>query len=184
MVPEAPLEQTDEGLAPAGHGWFVVNARDARWLDRPGRGKSLAFTPGAELFPHLGVNIRIVNPGEPTTMYHWESDTEAFLVLYGELIAIIEGQERPLRQWDFVYCPPETNHSFVGAGNGPCAILAIGSRQHQSTSPWGAYTVDEAAVRHRGGIEEETQDAHIAYSRFAEPRPTRYQERWLPGSPP
>jgi uncharacterized cupin superfamily protein len=187
MVPEAPLEQVEEGLVPSGRGWFVLNARDARWFDRPGRGKSLGFTGTSSFeaetyFPQLGVNIRIVDPGEPTTMYHWETDTEAFLVLYGEAIAIIEGEERPLRQWDFVYCPPNTNHSFVGAGDGPCALLAIGAREHQASGPWGAYTVAEAAVRHGAGIEEETQDADVAYARFPEPQPTRYGEGWLPGT--
>lgn len=180
MVPEAPLEQTDEGLVPAGPGWFVVNAREARWFDRPGRGKALALTPGEELFPHLGVNIRIVEPGEPSTMYHWEADAEAFLVLYGEAVAIIEGQERPLRQWDFVHCPPGTKHAFVGAGDGPCAILAIGTRAHAESDDWGGYPVDETALRHGAGVEEETGDADIAYSRFSEPRPTRYEEGWLP----
>jgi glyoxylate utilization-related uncharacterized protein len=29
-------------------------------------------------------------------------------VLYGEALLLVEGQERPLRQWDFVHCPPET----------------------------------------------------------------------------
>jgi hypothetical protein len=33
-------------------------------------------------------------------MYQWETDQEDFLVLSGEPIAIVEGQERPLRRWD------------------------------------------------------------------------------------
>ncbi|MBA2359835.1 MAG: cupin domain-containing protein, partial [Actinobacteria bacterium] len=41
-------------------------------------------------------------------------------VLAGEAILIIEGDERPLRQWDFVHCPPGTRHAFVGTGTGPC----------------------------------------------------------------
>ena len=38
MVPEAPLEQTEHGLAAGGEGWFVVNARETGWWERPGRG--------------------------------------------------------------------------------------------------------------------------------------------------
>ena len=37
MVPEAPLEQTEHGLVPGGDGWFVLNAREARWLHTEGR---------------------------------------------------------------------------------------------------------------------------------------------------
>jgi hypothetical protein len=29
------LEQTDAGLVPASSGWFVLNARDARWFPKP-----------------------------------------------------------------------------------------------------------------------------------------------------
>jgi uncharacterized cupin superfamily protein len=180
VVPEAPLEQTDAGLVPAGPGWFVLNAREARWFDRPGRGKALALTPGDELSPQLGVNLRIVDPGEPSTMYHWEAGAEAFLVLYGEALAIVDGQERPLRQWDFVYCPPGTKHAFVGTGDGPCAILAMGARGRELDGEWGGYTVDELPVRHGAGVEEETNDAGVAYARFPEPQPTRYDEGWLP----
>jgi len=183
VVPEAPLERTDAGLVPAGEGWFVVNAREARWIDRRGRGKMLPFTGwrGEETyFPQLGVNVIVVEPGEPNAMYHWETDQEDFLVLSGEALAIVEGQERPVREWDFVHCPPGTNHAFVGAGDRPCVILAIGAREHQATGPWGGYTVDEAALRHGAGVEEETQDADGAYARFPKPEPTRYRDGWLP----
>jgi uncharacterized cupin superfamily protein len=185
VVPEARLEQTDEGLVPAGEGWFVLNARDARWFDRPGRGKALPFTgltdvEAETLFPQLGVNLRVLWPGEPMAMYHWETEQEGFLVLSGEGVLIVEGEERPLRQWDFVHCPAGANHVIVGAGDGPCAMLAVGSRQNQASGPWGRYTVDEAALRHGAGVEEETDDAHVAYARFPKARPTRYREGWLP----
>src|SRR5688572_17578045 len=111
MVPEAPLETTDAGLVPAGPGWFVLNAREARWRRREGRGHNLAFTGTTDveaetLFPQLGVALCVLEPGEPIGMYHWETEQEGFLVLYGEALLIVEGQERPLRQWDFVHCPP------------------------------------------------------------------------------
>jgi len=38
MVREAALEQTEEGLVPAGEGWFVLNTREARWFERGGQG--------------------------------------------------------------------------------------------------------------------------------------------------
>src|SRR3954453_14418356 len=88
MVPEAPVEQTDEGFVPGVPGWFVVNAREARWRQRPGRGYSLPLSGwsdegGETYFPQLGVNLLVLGPGEPNAMYHWEADTEGFLVLAG-----------------------------------------------------------------------------------------------------
>jgi uncharacterized cupin superfamily protein len=116
-------------------------------------------------------------------MYHWEADQEDFLVISGEPLLIVEGQERPLKPWDFMHCPPRTNHIIVGAGDGPCAVLAIGAREHQADEQaWGTYTVDEAAIRHGVGVDEETSDADIAYARFAEAEPTPYRDGWLPGS--
>jgi uncharacterized cupin superfamily protein len=188
MVPEAPLEQTEAGLAPAGEGWFVLNAREARWRHREGRGNSLPFTGWTDLeaetyFPQLGVQLVVLGPGEPIGMYHWEADQEDFLVLSGEALLIVEGEERPLRQWDFVHCPPETRHMIVGAGSGPCVVLGVGAREHIGENcNGGAYTVDEAALRHGAGVDEETDDAEAAYARFPETEPTTYRDGWLPGS--
>jgi uncharacterized cupin superfamily protein len=186
MVEEARLEQTDAGLVPAGHGWFVMNAREARWIERPGRGHNVPLTGWTDVeaetyFPQLGLAVAVLAPGEPIGMYHWEADQEDFLVLYGEALLIVEGQERPLRQWDFVHCPPETRHMVVGAGSGPCAVLAVGSRQHiDQDCNGGAYTVDETALRHGAGVREETSDPGAAYAHLPESRPTRYGDGWLP----
>jgi uncharacterized cupin superfamily protein len=161
MVPEAPPKATEDGLVAVGGGWFVLNARDARWNHRPGR-QSVTFTGSTEFeadtyFPQLGVNLLVLGPGEPNAMYHWETETEAFLVLSGEALLIVEGQERPLRQWDFVHSPPKTGHVIVGAGDGPCVVLAMSSRENQAYGPYGAYTVDEVALRHGACVDEETQ---------------------------
>ncbi len=179
MIPEAPLEQTETGLVPAGEGWFVLNAREAHWRHREGRGKSLPFQ-GQTHFPQVGITLFVLAPGEPIGMYHWEADQEDFFVLSGEALLIIEGNERPLRQWDFVHCPAETKHTIVGAGSSLCAVLAVGAREHQGGDDWGAYTVDAAALRHGAGVEEETTDVGQAYARFPDPAPTRYHDGWLP----
>jgi uncharacterized cupin superfamily protein len=186
MMDEAILRETEAGLVPDGHGWFVMNAREARWIDREGRGKSLPFTGWTDLeaetyFPQVGVQLYVLAPGEPIGMYHWEADQEDFLVLSGEALLIIEGQERPLRQWDFVHCPPETQHMIVGAGDAPCIVLAVGGRDHIGEPVnGGAYTVDEVALRHGAGVEEETSDADLAYARFPASEPTPYRDGWLP----
>jgi len=176
---EAELKQTDAGLVPAGEGWFVMNARDARWIRRPGRGYNAPLTgwtayEAETLFPQLGVNLTVLGPGEPIGMYHWEADQEDFLVLAGEALLIVEGRERPLRQWDFVHCPPGTRHMVVGAGDG-CVVVAVGARDHiDQDCNGGAYVVDEVAIRHRAGIAEETSDAAVAYAHLQKPEPTRH----------
>ena len=185
MVPEAELEQTEAGLVAGSPGWFVMNARDARWFDKPGQGHSLPLTGYDEyeaetFFPMLGMAIRVVEPGEPTGTYHWETEQEDFLVLSGEALLIVEGQERPLKQWDFVHCPPETKHAFVGAGDGPCVLLCASSRQFQKDGPWGYSCRDETAARYNASSPEDTQDNEVADARFAPPRQARYRDGLLP----
>jgi len=178
MIPEAPLEDTEHGRIPVGEGWFVLNAKDARWRHNGQGGKLTFFEGNAEMW-QLGVNVSVLGPGEPMAMYHHESEQEDFLVLAGEPLLIVEGQERPLRPWDLVHCPPGTNHVIVGAGNGPSVVVAVGTRGAEEG--WGAYTVDETARRHGAGVEEETTEARVAYSRFPGDRFSRYEEGWLPG---
>jgi uncharacterized cupin superfamily protein len=114
-------------------------------------------------------------------MYHWEADQEDSLVLAGEALLVIEGEERPLRRWDFVHCPAGTKHTILGAGDGPCLVLAVGARDRSVGPKWGGYTVDEVAQRHGAGVDEETTDASEAYARFPRRQPTRYREGWLDG---
>jgi uncharacterized cupin superfamily protein len=122
--------------------------------------------------------VSVLGPGEPMAMYHWENEQEDFLVLSGEALLVVEGEERPLRAWDLVHCPPKTKHVIVGAGSGPCVIVAVGSRG--AGEEWGAYTVEPAAAKHNASVDEETTDPGLAYARFPERRATAYQEGWLP----
>jgi uncharacterized cupin superfamily protein len=179
MVPEARIESTEHGLVPSGEGWFVLNAHDASWRHEEGRSAVCDFEGDSD-FSQVGININILAPGEPMAMYHWEADQEDFLVLAGEALLIAEGHERPLRQWDFVHCPPGANHVIVGAGDVPCVVLAVGARDESTGTDWGAYTVDEAAIRHGAGVEQETTDENEAYARFTRRKPTRYRDGWLP----
>jgi uncharacterized cupin superfamily protein len=130
----------------------------------------------------LGMAIRVVEPGEPTTIYHWETEQEDFLVLHGEALLVVEGQERRLVPWDFVHCPPGTRHAFVGAGAGRCVLLCVSSRQFQKDGPWGFYCADETAARHGASAPAETQDGTVAYARFAPSRPVRYRDGLLGGA--
>jgi uncharacterized cupin superfamily protein len=179
MIPEARLEETEHGLVPEGEGWFVLNAREASWRhaeDRP----AICDFEGEPGFPQLGIHLNVLQPGQPLSMYHWEADQEDFLVLSGEALLLVEGEERPLRAWDFVHCPPETRHTIVGAGNRPTIVLAVGARDRSTGPEWGGYTVDEAALRHGAGVEEATTSPPEAYARFAQRVPVPYREDWLP----
>ncbi len=179
MVPEAPLEPTEHGLVPKGDGWFVLNARDARWRDAPGRSAICVFDGDFE-FPQVGVNLNVLHPGDAMSMYHWEADQEDFLVLSGEALLLVEGEERPLRAWDFVHCPPNTNHVIIGAGDRPCVVVAVGARERSVDNPdWGGYSVDELALRHGAGVEQETNEPEVAYAHVTRRQPTRYRPEWL-----
>jgi uncharacterized cupin superfamily protein len=179
VIPEAPLEATDAGTVPTGEGWFVLNARDARWRVSEGRGTYCGFEGDTE-FPQLGFNLVALAPGEPMSMYHWEADQEDFLVVSGEAILIVEGEERPLRRWDFVHCPAGTKHTIVGAGDTTCLCVAVGARDRSVGPDWGGYTVDEAAIRHGAGVEQETNRPREAYARFPQRHPEPYRDGWLP----
>jgi len=173
VVPEAPLEHVGRGLAPAGEGWFVLNVRDARWLE----GDYGAYTrfEGELRWPQLGFNIGVLQPGQPACLYHREEDQEDFLVLSGECLLLVEGEERRLRQWDFVHCPPWTEHVFVGAGAGPCAILAVGAR----TSRKVVYPVSELAQRYGASAAAETDDPKIGYAHNAPDLDVPFPDDWI-----
>jgi uncharacterized cupin superfamily protein len=179
VVPEAALKQSPDGLVPEGEGWYVLNARDARWRQREGLGRwcFLEAEPIPTLFPDLGFQLAVLEPGQPACMYHGESDQEDFLVVAGECVLVIEGEERPLKQWDFVHCPPFTEHVFVGAGDSPSVIVMVGARKPEGTI---RYPVSQVAGRHGASVETETPDPAEAYARFTrvvEP----YREGDLPG---
>jgi len=154
--------------------WFVVNAREAKWLDRGPRGLVASFDDAEDEFPQVGINLFVLGPGQPMSMYHWEADQEDFLVLSGEALLIVEGEERPLAQWDFVHTPAGVSHTIVGAGTGNCVVLAIGAREHQGGEGWGGYPVDAAAARHGAAAERETTSAAEAYARFPKRQPAEY----------
>jgi uncharacterized cupin superfamily protein len=172
MVEEARLEQLDSGLAPVTEGWFVVNVRDAAWLTNDAFGNRCVFegdTPvlrgrpdlGVHKFADLGCTLAVVPPGQPSGLYHAESNQEDFLVLAGECRLLIEGEERRLRAWDFVHCPSGTAHAFAGAGEGPCVIFMAGARTNEKSM---VYPRSDLARGHGAGVETETRSPAEAYA--------------------
>ena len=155
----------------------MLNAKDARW-HLEGTGGKLTFFEGDRAgFKQLGINVSVLEPGQPMAMYHWEDEQEDFLVLSGEAVLVVEGEERQLRAWDLVHCPPTTKHVIVGAGSGTCVIVGVGTRG--AGGDWGAYTVDATAANHDASVEKETTEPSVAYARFPQRRPTTYGEGWL-----
>ena len=128
----------------------------------------------------LGVNPFVLMPGEPNAVYHWEADQEDFLVVSGEAVLIVEGEERHLCAWDFVHCPPRTKHVIVGAGSGPCLVIAVGARAHDGQPDSIGFTVDEIAKRHGASVDEDTVDGDTAYASLPPRKPTAYRDGWLP----
>jgi uncharacterized cupin superfamily protein len=161
-IPEARIEETSGGTVPVGDGWFVMNLRGARGFAAEGHGVFCPFESPDARFEDVGINVHVLLPGERSALYHAESAQEGFFVLAGECIAVVEEEERTLRQWDFLHCPAGTAHAMIGAGDGPCAILMIGARRPDATIE---YPVSEAAARHALSAPEPSDNARDAYER-------------------
>jgi quercetin dioxygenase-like cupin family protein len=174
-VPEADLKKMDAGLVPQGEGWFVLNARDASWIRSHERGQDTDFEGGQE-WAQLGFRIQVLMRGQ-RGMYHGERGQEDFLVVSGECVLVIEGEERRLKAWDFVHCPPWTQHVFVGAGDEPCVIVMVGSRLGGFEV---LYPVSEVTAKHDASVLEETSSPDEAYARWGREERSRYGEGWLP----
>ena len=185
MVPEAKPERTEHGLAPQGGGWYVLNMRDAEWRHAVGRGAACVVSDDFEGWrrdaDQLGVNPFVLEPGERMSVYHREADQEDFLVVSGEAILVVEGEERALRAWDFVHSPPGTSHVIVGAGSGPCLVIAVGARAHDGEPRSLVFPADEVAARHGASVEADTDDGDVAYGSLPSREPTAYRDGWLPG---
>jgi uncharacterized cupin superfamily protein len=160
-VPEAQLSDSAAGRAAETEGWFIVNVAEGAGMHTDRLGDACRFEVAAGRFPEFGINVRVLQPGQPNCMYHREDSQEAFLVLSGECIAIVEEQERPLRTGDFLFLPPGTAHVVVGAGDAPCAVLMAGTRKDPEEL---LYPVSAAAAKYGASVEEETSDEDAAYA--------------------
>jgi len=162
-------------------GWFVVNVRDAAWLTNDAFGARCVFeadTPvlrrrpdlSVQRFAEIGITLQVLRPGQPSGLYHAETNQEDFLVLAGECVLVVEGEERLLKAWDFVHCPPGSAHGFIGAGSGPCVILMTGGRTRAKDT---VYPRADEVRRHGAGVETETHSPSEAYAPFPHWQPER-----------
>jgi uncharacterized cupin superfamily protein len=139
---------------------LIVNLADAPALRHSRRATIIELEPEDAPFPEVGVNVQVLQPGQPNGRYHSEPVQEDFLVLHGECRLLLEGEERTLHQWDFVHCPAGAEHIFVGAGERPCAVLMIGSRRLDEAH----YPVSELAARYDASAAQDTDDPAVAYA--------------------
>jgi uncharacterized cupin superfamily protein len=163
---EARLEQREVGLTPVTEGWFVADIRELPWRRNEYFGDAGIVEGDEAPFPELGFTLAVLRPGHPSGLYHREANEEDFLVLAGECLLLIEGEERRLRAWDFVHCPPHTDHIFVGAGDGPCVVFMVGARRGWPDEKGIVYPRSEVALRHGAGVERETPSAAEAYAPY------------------
>ena len=173
MVEEARLEKLEAGLTPVTDGWFVVSIPDAAWVTNDVLGNACILEGDDAPFSDIGYTIAVLQPGQSGGRYHREANQEDFLVLAGECVLLIEEEERRLKAWYFVHCPPNTAHGFVGAGDGPCVIFMTGARKGWPERGT-VYLRSELAIRHGAGVEEETTSGAQAYAPFP---------RWQLGPP-
>jgi uncharacterized cupin superfamily protein len=154
-------------------GWFVVNVREAAWVTNETFGDACIFEGDEAPFPQVGFTLGVLAPGKPSGLYHREANQEDFLVLSGECVALVEGEERRLRAWDFFHCPAGTDHILVGAGDGPCVVFMAGGRVGWPDRGI-VYPRSELARSHGAGAETETSAPSEAYAPFP---------KWEPGPP-
>jgi uncharacterized cupin superfamily protein len=173
---EAQMKQSETGRVATTDGWFTVNVRDAAWVQNEYFGDACIFEgyEGAP-FAEIGYTLCVLQPGQPNGMYHREDNQEDFLILQGEAVLIVEGQERRLKAWDFFHSPAGTDHILVGAGEGPCIVFAIGARKQGGDSNDTLYVRHETALKHGAGPEQDTPDNKVAYAPFP---------KWVNGPPP
>jgi uncharacterized cupin superfamily protein len=177
---EAQVVQTETGRRVEGEGWFVLNVAEADWETVQGGGTWSVLEADGARFGQFGIGVHVLPPGEKPGFYHAESDQEGFLVLSGECLAIVEGQERRLRQWDYLHCPPGTRHITIGASDEPCAILMVGARTEGKTIN---YPADPAAAAHGASVRHDAANARDAYAQWDGPRTfTRVAAPWPPAA--
>ena len=167
---EAKIDDTEHGRVPADGGWHILNLSEMQWATVEGGGTWCGFGSPDQPSDRIGIGVHILWPGDAPGFYHEEDDLEGFLVLSGECVAIVEGEERRMRQWDYLHSPPGTRHITVGAGDGPCAILMVGTRSADERTH---YPADPVAAKHGAAVSRPTDDAREAYEGRPRSEPAR-----------
>lgn len=158
------MARTDAGLRVHGQGWFILNVAEAAWQTTEGGGTWSLLEADDARFGQFGIGVHVLPPGEKPGFYHWESDQEGFLVLQGECVAVVEGEERRMRRWDYLHCPPGVRHILIGAaGDELCAVLMVGAR---TPGKLVRYPADPVAARHGASVAHDADHAREAYAQW------------------
>ena len=177
------MRLSKNGLVTDGEGWFVVNARDSRWRDEGPLGSYCTFE-GKRRFPHFGINISVLEPGERIGMYHRENAQEAFLILAGECTLLVEGGSGDLpsgisstapRARSTSSSPPAINQRSYWPSEGVAGASAAGSstrcaRRRRATARASFARPPKAAVAY----------AEV-YAKLPRSRFVKFRPGWLPG---
>src|SRR5262249_54449700 len=126
--------------------WYVQSVGEFPWFVNEKFGARSFLVPWDDDV-QVGVRVHVLEPAKPSTLYHRETGQEGFLVVEGECLLIVDGEERTLRQWDYFHCPPGTTHAFVGAGEGPCVMVTLGLRGGSIV-----YERNDVALSHNAGV--------------------------------
>jgi uncharacterized cupin superfamily protein len=162
-MPEASVVATNDGLVPAGEGWFVLQLAEAAWERKGEFGVRCRFEAPDARFPRFGISMQVLEPGQPGALYHAEDTQEGFLVVAGECLAMVDGTKRRLGQWDYLHCPPGTPHVIVGAGNDRSAILMIGAPRTASLDEMD-YPQNDVAAGFGASVTRSTRSSREAYA--------------------
>ena len=143
--------------------WLKANLGEVEGIENSAMGKAYLFGESRpmERYRDIGINIRVLEPGQPASIYHAEEVEEFFIVLGGECLAIVEDEEVPLRKWDFLHTPPGTAHVIVGAGEGPATVLMVGSRRREEPP---RFPVSELAARYGASAAPGAENPQDAYA--------------------
>ena len=178
---ETPLERGDSGLVPAGDGWFVLNVADADWktgvfgsyttFEQQERGRSADVRADGD--ERLAPRARAAALPLPR-----RGDQEAFLVIKGDAVLIVEEQERQLRAWDLVHTPPWADHVIVGAGDGGLHVAAFGTRLGDVRCVTRAASLRSSTAR----VSSRRRPTPTSPTRDVPPDvPVQFSPGWLPG---
>ena len=158
--------------------WYVLNARDCPWVEGT-TGLYCGFEDEEnDPFPQLGINVRVLQPGQAIGKYHYESGQEDFLVLDGEGLAIVDGEERTLGKWDLLHCGPGVAHMIKATGDRPLLLVCAGARTGEPRNGT-TYVASDVAAKHGLSVERDTADNREAYAGY-EWKWVAYRDGWLP----
>jgi quercetin dioxygenase-like cupin family protein len=146
--------------------WVVRNARELQWTENDMGSYCDLLQGQGDGREEFAINLNVLPKGAPMAIYHHEPHQEGFLILRGACVAIIDGEEVALSEWDYFHCPPNVAHVVVGASDEPALVLAVGSRVGGGDA---TYPPEPLAARYRASTTEE-MDVAAAYAQFGEHR--------------